>query len=73
MPCIYWHLLGVKVAFLNSTLSPDEVNAVEQQLIRDELDLLYIAPERLTSAGMLSLLKRIIITLFTIDEVHCVS
>ncbi len=67
------HLLGVKAAFLNSTLSIEEARAVEQQLLQDELDLLYIAPERLTSAWTISLFERINIALFAIDEAHCVS
>ncbi len=67
------HLLGVKAAFLNSTLSISEARAVEQQLVENQLDLLYIAPERLTSAWTLSLFERINIALFAIDEAHCVS
>lgn len=67
------HQLGVKAAFLNSTLSMDEARLVEQQLQRGELDLLYIAPERLTSAWTQSLFQRINIALFAIDEAHCVS
>ncbi len=47
--------LGVKAAFLNSTLSQEEVRRIEQQLLNNELDLLYIAPERLTSATYFSL------------------
>lgn len=67
------HLLGVKAAFLNSTLSMDEVRLVEHQLQQGELDLLYIAPERLTSDWTQSLFQRIDIALFAIDEAHCVS
>lgn len=67
------HQLGVKAAFLNSTLSMDEARQVEHQLQQDELDLLYIAPERLTSSWTQSLLERINIALFAIDEAHCVS
>lgn len=65
--------LGVKAAFLNSTLSFDESRAIEQQLINGELDLLYIAPERLTSERTATLFSRIKIALFAIDEAHCVS
>lgn len=65
--------LGVKAAFLNSTLDYETERMVEDQLANDELDLLYIAPERLNSARMLSLLDRISISLFAIDEAHCVS
>ena len=65
--------LGVKAAFLNSTLSLDEVRSIERQLLNNELDLLYIAPERLTSGRTVALFQRIQIALFAIDEAHCVS
>jgi ATP-dependent DNA helicase RecQ len=65
--------LGVKAAFLNSTLSQEDVRNIERQLLDDELDLLYIAPERLTSARTVALFQRIRIALFAIDEAHCVS
>jgi len=65
--------LGVKAAFLNSTLSLEESRAVERQLLNGELDLLYIAPERLTSDRTGALFERIKIALFAIDEAHCVS
>src|SRR6267154_6684831 len=64
---------GVKAAVLNSTLSFEEANAVEQQLLAGDLDLLYIAPERLLTSRCLSLLGRVRIALFAIDEAHCVS
>jgi ATP-dependent DNA helicase RecQ len=65
--------LGVKAAFLNSTLEFDEVLRIERELERGALDLLYIAPERLKQERMLNLLHRIRIALFAIDEAHCVS
>ncbi len=65
--------LGVKAAFLNSSLSLQQVAQVEQQLLNQQLDLLYIAPERLTNPRMLALLERLQIALFAIDEAHCVS
>lgn len=65
--------LGVKAAFLNSSLSFNESQNIEQQLINDELDLLYVAPERLLTDQMLSLLDRVQVSLFAIDEAHCVS
>ncbi|MDD5633400.1 MAG: DNA helicase RecQ, partial [Methylococcales bacterium] len=65
--------LGVKAAFLNSTLSQEDVRGIERQLLDNELDLLYIAPERLTSGRTLALFQRIRIALFAIDEAHCVS
>ncbi len=67
------HQLGVKAAFLNSTLSMDEARQVEQQLLQGELDLLYIAPERLTSSWTQGLFQKLEIALFAIDEAHCVS
>ena len=67
------NLLGVKADFLNSTLSYQQVLDIEKQLRNDELDLLYIAPERLTSSRTLALFEQIKIALFAIDEAHCVS
>jgi len=64
---------GVKAAVLNSTLSFEEANAVEARLLAGDLDLLYIAPERLLTPRCLSLLGRAKIALFAIDEAHCVS
>jgi ATP-dependent DNA helicase RecQ len=65
--------LGVRAAFLNSTLQPDQARAVERQLFAGELDLLYVAPERLMTARFLDLLDRARLALFAIDEAHCVS
>ena len=67
------HLLGVKAAFLNSSLSSENAYQVERQLLEGQLDLLYIAPERLSNARMQALLNRCQIALFAIDEAHCVS
>uniref|UniRef100_E6VH49 DNA helicase RecQ n=1 Tax=Rhodopseudomonas palustris (strain DX-1) TaxID=652103 RepID=E6VH49_RHOPX len=64
---------GVRAAALNSTLSYDEASAIEQQLLKGELDLLYVAPERLLTPRCLGLLARAKIALFAIDEAHCVS
>ncbi|RED38746.1 ATP-dependent DNA helicase RecQ [Rhodopseudomonas thermotolerans] len=64
---------GVRAAALNSALSYDEANAIEQQLLKGELDLLYVAPERLLTPRCLGLLARAKIALFAIDEAHCVS
>jgi ATP-dependent DNA helicase RecQ len=64
---------GVKAAVLNSTLSFDEAAAVEARLLAGDLDLLYIAPERLVTPRCLNLLGRANIALFAIDEAHCVS
>jgi ATP-dependent DNA helicase RecQ len=65
--------LGVKAAFLNSTLEGHEANAVERQLRTGALDLLYVAPERLMMPRMLDLLDESKLALFAIDEAHCVS
>ncbi|MBO6558022.1 MAG: DNA helicase RecQ [Pseudomonadales bacterium] len=64
---------GVKAAFLNSTLERWEAAAVEQALTSGDLDLLYIAPERLLQPATLDLLERSSLSLFAIDEAHCVS
>jgi ATP-dependent DNA helicase RecQ len=64
---------GVKAAVLNSTLSFDEASAVEARLLAGDLDLLYVAPERLLTPRCLALLGRARIALFAIDEAHCVS
>ncbi|WP_280397738.1 DNA helicase RecQ [Nocardia carnea] len=65
--------LGVRAGFLNSTQFPDERRAVEAQYAAGELDLLYLAPERLRMESTIQLLGRGRIALFAIDEAHCVS
>jgi ATP-dependent DNA helicase RecQ len=65
--------LGVAAGFLNSSLSAQEAWQIELALERGELDLLYIAPERLIQPRTLELFHRINISLFAIDEAHCVS
>jgi ATP-dependent DNA helicase RecQ len=64
---------GVNAAVLNSTLSYQEASEVERRLIAGDLDLLYVAPERLLTSRCLSLLEQARIALFAIDEAHCVS
>jgi len=68
---------GVAAAFLNSSLGNDEASAVEKRLLRSELTLLYAAPERVTTPRFLALLdslhERQLLSLFAIDEAHCVS
>ena len=66
-------LLGVKAAFLNSTLDPGAALEIEKALQDGHLDLLYIAPERLIQGKTLQLLSQSKIALFAIDEAHCVS
>ncbi len=65
--------LGVKAAFLNSTQTQAEQRDVQDQLLNGSLDLLYVAPERLLSNRMLELLASADLSLFAIDEAHCVS
>jgi ATP-dependent DNA helicase RecQ len=64
---------GVKAAVLNSSLSYEEANAVERRLLAGDLDLLYVAPERLLTPRCLDLFGRARLALFAIDEAHCVS
>jgi ATP-dependent DNA helicase RecQ len=64
---------GVNAACLNSALSAEEALAVERGFTAGELDLLYVAPERLTTSRFLNLLGRSRVGLFAIDEAHCVS
>ncbi|WP_329315068.1 DNA helicase RecQ [Streptomyces sp. NBC_01278] len=65
--------LGVRAGFLNSTQDPYERQAVEQAFLAGELDLLYLAPERLRTEGTQRLLDRGKVSLFAIDEAHCVA
>jgi len=65
--------LGVRAAFLNSTQDAETARRVETALRAGALDLLYVAPERLTTPRCLELLDRTSIALFAIDEAHCVS
>jgi ATP-dependent DNA helicase RecQ len=64
---------GVSAAALNSSLTPEEANKVRRQLHDGELDLLYVAPERLTTPGFMQMISGVDIALFAIDEAHCVS
>ena len=65
--------LGIRADFLNSTQDSGTRHVVEQQFKAGELDLLYLAPERLRSPGTLELLSASRISVFAIDEAHCVS
>jgi ATP-dependent DNA helicase RecQ len=65
--------LGIRADFLNSTQDPGTRHVVEQQFKAGELDVLYLAPERLRSPGTLELLASSRISVFAIDEAHCVS
>ncbi|MES9964231.1 MAG: DNA helicase RecQ [Candidatus Sedimenticola sp. 20ELBAFRAG] len=65
--------IGIRAAFLNSSLNTTERLGVEQALLAGELDLLYVAPERLLMPSMLGMLDQVEVALFAIDEAHCVS
>jgi ATP-dependent DNA helicase RecQ len=71
------HEAGVDAAFLNSTLSGEEANAVEKRMMAGTVTLLYAAPERVTTprflAQMDAMYERGALSLFAIDEAHCVS
>jgi len=68
---------GVRAAFLNSSLDAEAARGVQRRLVAGELDLLYVAPERLVTEGFVSALERVRagtgLALFAIDEAHCVS
>ena len=69
--------LGIAASFLNSSLSGEEANRVERQMLAGDIKLLYVAPERLITSRFLDLLDRLRddgkLSLFAIDEAHCVS
>lgn len=64
---------GVKAAFINSNLTHSQIKLIENLLKQNEIDLLYISPERFTMEGYIEFLKTLKISLFAIDEAHCVS
>lgn len=64
---------GVKAAYLNSSQDPEEAQLISNQLYSGELDLLYVAPERLLQSYFLNSLQRVNISLIAVDEAHCVS
>lgn len=65
--------LGVKAEFINSTQSADESSSIIEAMCANELDLVYVSPERLNNSNFLDILSRTKISLFAIDEAHCVS
>lgn len=67
------HEVGVRAAYLNSSLSQTETMAVERSMLTGAYDLIYVAPERLLTPRFLDLIARTPISLFAIDEAHCVS
>ena len=64
---------GISAAFINSSLDGTAINQVFQRLLKRELKLLYVAPERLSNHYFLSQLSNVEISLFAIDEAHCIS
>jgi ATP-dependent DNA helicase RecQ len=64
---------GVRAAFVNSTMTYAEQKKVEEKALQQDIDLLYVAPERLNTSRFMDLLQRMEIALFAIDEAHCVS
>jgi ATP-dependent DNA helicase RecQ len=64
---------GVRAAYLNSTQNPAERAGVEQDFLAGELDLLYVAPERLSAPATSAMLQRGTLSVIAIDEAHCVS
>lgn len=65
--------LGVRAAFLNSTLDLNQAYEIERAMVRGDLDILYVAPERLLTPRFQDLLQQTPLALFAIDEAHCVS
>jgi len=66
-------LSGVKVAAYHSNMTKQEQLEVEKRLIRNDLKILYVSPERINAAGFTAFLEKLHISLFAIDEAHCVS
>lgn len=64
---------GIKAAFINSSLDYAEIEQIKLQLQNNEIDLLYVAPERLMMPDFLDFVNQLKVTLFAIDEVHCIS
>ena len=65
--------VGINAAYLNSSLDAQTAYQTEQDLVNGKLDMLYVAPERLTTSRFLNLLTQSDVSLFAIDEAHCVS
>jgi len=65
--------LDLNAVFINSSLDAGEINEIQNALLAGDIDMLYVAPERLLMPGMLDILDRMQIALFAIDEAHCVS
>lgn len=64
---------GVDAAYLNSTLSPDQIRLVYRRAYQGAYKLLYIAPERLNGEGFAALTQEMPVSLVAVDEAHCIS
>src|SRR3989344_936846 len=64
---------GVKAEFFNSSLNSSEKDRVKDQLVKQKISLLYVAPERLMQESFLEVLQNLQVSLFAIDEAHCIS
>ncbi len=64
---------GIQAEFINSSLSAGQVREAEERVLSGATDLLYVAPERLTTPAFLAFLGRVPVALFAIDEAHCIS
>jgi ATP-dependent DNA helicase RecQ len=64
---------GIPAAYLNSSQTSEQQYAIENQCLNGQIKLLYVSPEKLLSAGFFSFLKRLQISLFAVDEAHCIS
>ncbi len=64
---------GVKVSFLNSSITKSEQKVIEKELLAGSLKILYVSPERMMTSFFQNLLDKVNISLFAIDEAHCVS
>lgn len=64
---------GIAAAYINSTLSFGQMNAVYQNMIEGKYRIIYIAPERLLTEGFLSAMRYVTVSLFVVDEAHCIS
>ena len=64
---------GIASAYINSSLSQNEIRKVKLGLLEEKINILYVAPERITQSSFLSFLHKLNITLFAVDEAHCIS
>ena len=65
--------IGIKSAYINSTLSENEIKSILNDVIKNEVKILYVAPERLESTEFLNLITRVKISQIAVDEAHCIS